>query len=146
MAEFETVSIKNPTSEYFSFTFNGERYKPIPVGESRTYPIGLAYFVAKHLSNKILDKETRKIDEREVKKGNIFVPQIGLLMSYDNTQRRIALYDILGSKELVEYCVQYMNLKSFIGEMKEYDEYVAKKESAPKTSPPPKKDGKKDQA
>jgi hypothetical protein len=48
---------------------------------------------------------------------------------YDNPTRRIALYDILQDKTLVERCVNAFPMKEFIGEIAEYDEYVSKKEA-----------------
>jgi hypothetical protein len=52
-------------------------------------------------------------------------------MVYDNPQRRISLFEIFGSKEKVEACVNAYPFKGFIGEISEYDEYVVKA-TAPK--------------
>ncbi len=134
MAEFETIEFTNPTKESFSVRFNGELYT-VGAGETHSYPRFLAFHVAKHLSNKMLDKEAAKL--REQFKESVYVPQEATLMNHDNPSRRIALYDILGSKVAVEECVTAIPFKAFIGEMSVYDSYVAKKESklAPASSP-----------
>lgn len=137
MAELDTLVITNPTKEDFQFRFNGELYEPIPAGASKSYPGFLAFFAAKHLSEKMLQPERAKLIAAEEKaKGSPYVPAVSVLMNHDNVPRRKALYAILGGRQLVENCIITMNLKSFIGEMSEYDEYVAKQESE-KSQPVP---------
>lgn len=137
MAELDTLLVTNPTKEDFQFRFNGELYEPIPAGASKSYPGFLAFFAAKHLSEKMLQPERVKLISAEEKaKGSPYVPAVSILMNHDNVTRRKALYDILGGKQLVENCIITMNLKSFVGVMSEYDEYVVKQES-PKLPTPP---------
>lgn len=128
MAELDTCSIKNPSKEDFSARFNGELYT-VRAGESKTYPKYLVYHLAKHLSNQLMDKEVRVLIA-QYEKDSPYVPQVGALMNHDNPTRRKYLYDILGSKAEVESCLQQLQFKSFIGEMREYDKYVADVESA----------------
>lgn len=75
----------------------------------------------------MLDKEAAKL--REEFKESVYVPQEATLMNHDNPSRRIALYDVIGSKTIVEEFFTYVPLKGFIGEMSVYDAYVSKKES-----------------
>ncbi len=123
MAEFETINIKNPMKESFSVNFNGEPYT-LAAGEEKSFPKFLAYHIAKHLSNKILGEEIIKMkskkEYREVREN----PLNSQMMNYDNPKRRIALYDILADKSLVQECVSVSPLKGFIGDMNEYDSYV----------------------
>lgn len=130
MAELDTLQIRNPMKEDFEVRFNGELYTLV-AGEEKSFPEFLAFHIAKHLSDKMLEKEVQKL--RKVKSDNPYRPQVGQLMVYDNAKRRIALYDIIGSKEKVEECIASYPFKAFIGEMNEYDEYVAKAET-PKES------------
>ena len=125
MAEYETIAVKNPLKESFSVNFNGEPYR-LEAGEEKHFPKFLAYHIAKHLSNHIIGAEIIKMkakkDYREVREN----PLNSQMMNYDNPQRRIALFDILGSKETVQECVSVSPLKGFIGNMSEYDTYVEK--------------------
>ncbi len=125
MAEYDTILIKNPTTEDFSVRFNGELYK-LAAGDSRAYPAFVAFHIAKHLSNKMLDVEARKLMEEF--KENPFVPQVSVLMNHDNPSRRIALHQILLKRNLVEDCMIAVQLKSFIGDMSVYDKFIAKEE------------------
>jgi len=144
MAEFDTTSITNPMKEDFAVNFNGERYE-IGAGEEKSFPEFLAFHVAKHLSDKMLGEEIEKVKKAD--KENPFNPRVGQLLVYDNPQRRMRLYDILGSKEKVEACINAYPFKGFIGELDEYDEYVAKNTSkgkveineVPEEEPEPKK-------
>lgn len=123
MAEFDTIPVHNPMNEDWMHRFNGEAYI-LKAQETKFFPVGLAFHIAKHLSEKALAPELAKIKEEKPGQEDPRVPQ---LMIYDNPSRRIALYNILGTKELVETCVRNTNLKGFIGEMSVYDEYVANK-------------------
>lgn len=123
MAELDTIAVVNPTKEEFVVRFNGEPYR-IEAGETRTWPKFLAFHVAKHLSDKIIGKDIAKVKAQ--KTDSPFRPQVGQLQLYDNPTRRIALYDILNDKLLVEECIKSYPFKGFIGEMKDYDDYVAK--------------------
>lgn len=144
MAEFDTTSIANPLKEDFAVNFNGERYE-IGAGEKKSFPEFLAFHIAKHLSDKMLGDEIEKVKKAE--KENPFNPRVGQMLVYDNPQRRMRLYDILGSKEKVEACINAYPFKGFIGEISEYDEYVANNTSkgtveineVPEEEPTPKK-------
>ena len=125
MAEFETTKVKNPLGEEFACRFNGEIYK-IAADSEASFPTFLAFHIAKHLSDKILSKLVEK--EKKAKSDNPFNPKVGQIVIYDNPDRRISLYDILGTKELVEICINAFPFKGFIGEMSEYDNYVEKQE------------------
>jgi hypothetical protein len=124
-SEYETIEITNPTKEDFSCRFNGEMYS-LHAGASRSYPRFLAFHIAKHLSNRMLQGEMDKLQKKHGE-TNPFVPQIGILMNHDNPQRRAVLFDIFGSKEGVESCLAQLQFKSFVGDMSEYDAYVSKK-------------------
>jgi len=123
MAELDTLGLTNPTKLDFEVRFNGELYR-VGAGEQKAFPEFLAFHIAKHLSDKILSVEIEKI--RKEHSENPYRPQIGQLMVYDNPKRRIALFDIFGTKEKVEACIAAYPFKSFIGEMNEYEDYVTK--------------------
>lgn len=122
MADFDSIAVHNPEKGEFMVRFNGEPYT-LQSGETRHWPAFLAYHVAKHLSDQILGREVLKI-KKDISDGNPYKPQHAQLMVYDNPSRRIALYDILGSKVEVENCIKAFNFKGFIGDMREYDEHV----------------------
>lgn len=126
MAELDTISVYNPLEETFTVNFNGEPYS-IDGESEKSFPEFLAFHIAKHLSDKLLSVDVAK--EKAKATDNPFNPKVGQLMVYDNPKRRIYLYDILRSKEKVEACVNAYPLQSFIGEMREYDEYVAAKKT-----------------
>ncbi len=121
MAEFDTVEIFNPLDEEFIVRWNGEPYR-LDGGERRTFPTFLALHIAKHLSDKVLAPEVLKIKAEET--TNPYRPSNAQLMVYDNPKRRIALYKILRNRELVEQAVKAAEYKGFVGNMKDYDDYV----------------------
>ena len=123
MAELDSIRIKNPLSEDFICRFNGELYKVLAESEAY-FPQFLSFHIAKYLSDLIISKEVEKV--KKAKTDNPFNPMVAQLEIYDNPKRRISLYDILGSKELVEQCLKVFPFKGFIGEMSEYDNYVDK--------------------
>ena len=123
MAELDVLRVYNPMSEDFTCRFNGELYK-VPAESEAYFPYFLSFHVAKHLSDLMLSKEIEKT--KKAKSDNPFNPKVAQIEIYDNPERRIALYDILGTKELVEQCIKAFPLKGFIGEMSEYDNYVDK--------------------
>lgn len=122
MAEFDTVNIFNPLKEEFTARWNGEPYT-LKAGERRTFPTFLAIHIAKHLSDKCLAPQVEAIKKEQT--DNPYRPAVAQLMVYDNPKRRIALYTILGSKELVEQAVNASGYKGFVGNMSEYDDFVA---------------------
>ena len=125
MAELDTLYVTNPTTDDFTVNFNGEPYM-IGAGEKKAFPEFLGFHVAKHLSDKIIREKILKIRKKTTE--NPYRPEVAQLQVYDNPTRRIALYDILQDKTLVERCVNAFPMKEFIGEIAEYDEYVSKKE------------------
>lgn len=125
MAELDTIEVYNPLPEAFSVRFNGQMYT-IEAKASKHFPQFLAFHLAKHLSDKMLMPDLVKIKKSSTKE-NSFNPQNAQLMIYDNPQRRIYLYDVLKNKSLVESCIGQFPFKPFVGEIKEYDEYVEKK-------------------
>jgi hypothetical protein len=131
MAELDTIAIYNPLKEDFQCRFNGQVYR-VEAQSSKHFPQFLAFHVAKHLSDAILQPELVKI-KKTAPKENSFNPKNAQLMIYDNVERRIALYDILQNKSLVQTCISQFPLKGFIGNVKVFDDYVAKAE-APKES------------
>lgn len=141
MAELDTINVFNPTNEDFSVRFNGEMYS-IGKQSEKAFPQFLGFHVAKHLSDAVMKPDIIKLKAK--KSDNPYMPQVGQLVIHDNVVRRKALYDILRDKQLVQTCIESFPFKGFIGEMSEYDEYVAKKEkviepevkesSTPKTS------------
>lgn len=122
MAELDTIDITNPLKEDFDVRFNGELYTLAGL-ETKAYPKFLCFHIAKHLSEKMLSDHKEKLRKKHGK-DNPFIPQATTLFNHDNPSRRKALYDILKSKPLVEEAVIAFNLKGFVGEMKEYDDYV----------------------
>ncbi len=123
MAEYETISLTNPTEAKFVSRFNGELYS-VEAGETKNYPSFLAFHIAKHLSDKMLNVLEQKM--QKTKTDNPYRPEVIQLVIHDNPKRRIALYDIFKSKPLVEQCISAFPFKGFIGEMSEYDLYVEK--------------------
>lgn len=124
MAEFETIKVVNPTKEEFSVRFNGEMYV-LKAGEEKSYPSFLGLHIAKHLSDKILSVEAKKLKEKN--KENPYVPEASQLMIHDNPKRRMSLFDILHSTDLVEQCILSFPFNGFVGEMETYSDYVVEK-------------------
>lgn len=133
MAELDTITVYNPLNEDFEVRFNGELYS-VPATGNKTFPSFLAFHVAKHLSDKILNKEVAKI--KKAKSDNPYRPQVAQIIIHDNAKRRMALYDVLKDKELVGHVIVAFNFKGLIGDLKEFEDYVDKIENppAPKTS------------
>lgn len=125
MAELESIQIFNPSDEDFTQNFNGEAYT-VPAKGAKSYPVFLAYHIAKHLSDKLLLPELIKIKEEHSKAKNVnpFNPKTAQLMVYDNPKRRIALYECLKSKQHVQTLIEKYPFKAFIGEMNQYDDFV----------------------
>ena len=131
MAELDTIEIINPLDEEFVVRYNGEPYK-LASKATGFYPTFLAIHIAKHISDKMLSDKKEKLRKKHGKE-NPFVPQTSTLFNYDNPERRIALYEVFRDKDLVQKAIENSNLKGFVGDMAEYDAYVAKKEAPPKT-------------
>lgn len=127
--EMVSVTITNPTSEDFTWGYNGEPYT-IKAGETMAYAKPLAYHLAKHLSTKmIVDAVKAKMTKKEAAepKSPVHV-KISQLSIYDTHERRIALYKILGDGSKVVELITRYPFKGFIGEMDEYKKFVEKSE------------------
>ncbi len=123
MAELDTLWVYNPLKDDFKWKYNGEYYS-ISAEAGKNFPQGLAFHMAKHLSDAMLAPGWEKLQKQKTSgEENQAVNQAVI---YDTPQRRIALYNILGSKNLVEECIKNFNFKGFIGEISVYDDYVAK--------------------
>lgn len=127
--ELESVPILNPTSEDFTWRYNGEPHT-IHAGEKREFAKPVACHLAKHLSTKIItDAEFLKLTKKQIENRNDPVHiKISQLNIYDTPERRIALYDIfLGNEQLVISTILAYPFKGFIGEMDNYKKYVESK-------------------
>lgn len=121
MAEYDTVTVTNILDEEVSVTFNGEPYV-LAANELKSYPSFLGFHIAKTISDKILVEEAKAVEKENP--DNPYAPAAGQLLIHDNPRRRILLYQILGSQALVESCVNAYPLKSFLGDMQEYINFV----------------------
>ena len=127
LKDHDVVTIKNPTEEDFSWKFGGEMYG-IKTGEVKGFSKFVAFHLAKHLSSKMITSELEKTmtkKQRENRNDAIHY-DISQLNIYDTHQRRIALYKILESKELVEKVMTSYPFKGFIGDMSLYEDFVSK--------------------
>lgn len=118
----ETITLYNPTNENFTHGFNGDPYT-IPAKQKIQFPQALAKHLAKHLATNIV---MSRITKKQAKEQPTLVAQKTV---YDNTDLRIALYDIIGDIKIVEETVASYPYKGFIGDMQVYKDYVAKQES-----------------
>ena len=107
MAEFETITLTNPTSERFTQNYNGEPYT-LEANETRAFSKHVGFHVAKHLSNRIIDEDFRKEHKKKFEGNPNADPAVralhgehAQLMVFDNPLRRIALYKILGNEQTV---------------------------------------------
>ena len=127
--DLTAVTIINPTSEDFTWNFNGEPYT-VKAGVSAAFAKPVAYHLARHLSTKmILDETKGKLTKKQVDnpRDPIHV-KISQLTIYDTPERRIALYKILGDEELVMQLLMRYPYKGSIGEMDEYKQFVEKQQ------------------
>ena len=123
--DLTAVTIINPTSEDFTWNFNGEPYT-IPAGKPAAFAKPVAYHLARHLSTKmILDETKGRLTKKQIENSRdpIHV-KISQLTIYDTPERRIALYKILGNEELVMQLLMRYPYKGSIGEMDEYKQFV----------------------
>lgn len=127
MAELDVLSISNPTSEDFTWNYNGEPYT-IKAGETKTFSKHVAFHLAKHLSDKIIVEENppklpKNASEKDKQREEAKFAQ---LCVFDNPKRRIALYRIIKDPIAVQDCLASYPFKAFIGDMEEYRNYVIK--------------------
>lgn len=136
MKESEIISIINPTSEDFTWRYNGEPYE-IKAGETKPFVANIACHLAKHLSTQMIVNDVKKKmtnKQRENRNDPIHV-KIAQLQVYDTHERRIALYKIFQNEDLVLEVIKRYPFKGFIGEMDEYKKFVSKsKEVKPESS------------
>lgn len=132
MAEFDSVKINNPTAEDFTVNFNGEPYS-IKANESKDFAKYVGFHMAKHLSTKMIDAEYVEKNKKFLYGNAQQDPRVraaqaehAQLMVFDNPLRRKALYKIMGDEKLAEEVVKSYPFKGFIGDMKEYVDFVAK--------------------
>lgn len=130
LSELDSIQITNPTNEDFTCRFNGEPYL-IRAGETQPRPKFLAVHMAKKLSDHLISQEVQKLTAKKAKDKDInpYDPAVTQLTVHDNPTRRKFLYSILRSKELVEATLNDFGFKGFVGEMREYDDFVAKLEA-----------------
>lgn len=120
-----SVTITNPTSEDFTWGYNGEAYT-IKAGETTAYAKPVSYHLAKHLSTKmIVETVKNKMTKKEAAepKSPVHV-KVSQLSIYDTHERRIALYKILKDTQKVVELISRYPFKGFIGEMSEYENFV----------------------
>lgn len=125
MQELEVIEITNPTSEDFSWPFNGEKFA-IKAGETKGFAKSVGFHLAKHLSTKIIcDEAMAKAGKKALEdpKSPIHV-KISQLNTYDTHERRIALYKILGDIDKVVQVIANYPFKGFVGDMDEYQKFV----------------------
>uniref|UniRef100_A0A6H1ZVL5 Uncharacterized protein n=1 Tax=viral metagenome TaxID=1070528 RepID=A0A6H1ZVL5_9ZZZZ len=127
MAELDTINIINPTSEDFTWKYNGEPYT-ITAGETQTFVKRVAFHLAKHLSTQMIQNdEKKKMTKKDKDDPHARIHlKIAQLTIYDTHERRIALYKILKDINLVQEVIQVYPFKGFIGEMDLYKEFVNK--------------------
>lgn len=136
MAEFDSVSITNPTSEDFTWNYNGEPYK-IGAKETKAFSKHVGFHLAKHLSSKMIDEDYTEKNKKFLFGNSQQDPRVraaqaalAQLMVFDNPTRRIALYKIMQDEKLAEEVIKSYPFKGFIGDMKEYVDFVAKQKGS----------------
>lgn len=125
--DLAVVTITNPTSEDFSWRWNGELYQ-IRAGETLGFARPVAYHLAKHLSTKMVsDDALAKITKKDLENPNAAIHvKVAQLNTYDTHERRIALYQILKDGQQVLEVIQRYPFKGFIGDMSEYEAFIEK--------------------
>ena len=135
LKEHDSVFIKNPTSEDFSWKFNGELYT-VKAGEEKAFSKYVSFHLAKHLSTQMVVEEATsgaKKKELEDPKSPLH-GKVSQLNIYDTPERRIVLHKILGNEELVVEVIKAYPFKGFVGDMDLYKKYLdeLKAEKTPK--------------
>lgn len=122
MPELDTIVLFNPTSEDFTWKYNGEPYT-VKTGEAKSFAKFVGYHLAKHLSTQMLESEIRRTKkEKSIDMAKQYV-------IYDSPERRISLYRIFKDVLLVQECIAAYPFKGFVGEMKVYEDFVKKEEA-----------------
>ena len=127
--DLSTIEITNPTSENFTWNYNGEPYT-INANQTAIYAKPVAYHLAKHLSTTMIVGDVKaKMTKKEMENKNAPIHvKISQLSIYDTHERRIALYKILKKGDLVLDLITRYPFKGFIGEMSEYQKFVESSE------------------
>ena len=130
--DLSVVSITNPTSDDFSWRYNGELYT-IKAFEKGSFAKPVAYHLAKHLSTKMVSDEALKgVAKKDMDNPNAQIHvKVSQLHTYDTHERRIALYEILKDSQKVLEVIQRYPFKGFIGDMALYQSFVEKLEAKP---------------
>ena len=127
LRENDSVTIVNPTSEDFTWNFNGEPYT-IRAGESKGFGMFTAFHLAKHLSSKMIDADFQvkiaKIKDKDEKR--FAMGELSQSLVFDGPKRRMALYKILRDEHLVEGVIKSYPFKGWIGDMNDYKNFVEK--------------------
>lgn len=140
--DLESIEIINPTSEGFTWRYNGTPYT-IQAGEKKAFARPVAYHLAKHLSSKmVVDEVWSKLTREQAEiaradhKNQIHL-KVSQLQAYDTHERRIALYRIFGGTENVIKIIERYPFKGFIGDMHVYEMFVQREDEAKKAPTPP---------
>lgn len=131
--DLTSVEIINPTSEDFTWNYNGEPYT-VRAGEKTAFAKPVAYHLARHLSTKmIVDEVKGKMGKKQIEnpRDPIHV-KISQLSIYDTPERRIALYHILRDEEKVMQLLMRYPYKGTIGDLAEYQAFVDKEKAKQK--------------
>lgn len=125
--DLTVVEIINPTSEDFSWRWNGDPYS-IKSGEKKAFAKPVAYHMAKHLSSKMISDDAIKgVSKKDIDSPNAAIHvKVAQLHTYDTHERRIALFKILNDSQKVVEVIQRYPFKGFIGEMPLYQQFVEK--------------------
>ena len=128
MAELDTIVLTNPTEEDFTQHYNGEPYL-LEANSTKAFAKFVGYHIAKHLSSRMIQNElNKKLAKDKALNQNQKASVLSQAMVYDNPQRRITLYQILKDKLVVQEVIKAYPFKGFIGEMSEYEKFVAEQE------------------
>ena len=129
--DLSAVNITNPTSEDFTWNYNGEPYT-IKAGATTPFAKPVAFHLAKHLSTQMVVSPLQEgMSKKDIDNKNAPVHvKISQLSIYDTHERRISLYKILKNAQTVVELISRYPFKGFIGEMGEYQKFVEKEEAA----------------
>ena len=123
--DLSSVEITNPTSEDFSWKYNGDTYS-IAAGETKAFAKPVSFHLAKHLSTNMIVHEVKS----KMTKKDIADPRsphhvkVSQLTIYDTHERRIALFKILKDAQKVVEVISSYPFKGFIGDMDVYQKFA----------------------
>ena len=134
MSELDTIEIFNPTTEDWTWNYNGEPYT-VKAEETKHFARYVGLHLAKHLSTKMIEQEVldktpqAEKDAALIQQNSRLNSRLAQLAVYDTHERRIALYKILRSRDLVTDVIKGYPFKGFIGEMNTFEEFVRSEEA-----------------